>query len=203
MATTSLDTCSTTAPVRDRSLSTETLPLGALRAIEDSDSSVSGTPRQRHLRLQTAAHLVQASRSYYTVPSEALLQSIVDQCCAKAAASGCFREFTDCSGAALSLAPPDEHNFLSQCAALSEALSRTSESHSSAFSSSRCSRSRSHVQPRRVVSGSLPRQQSLSCRLPSHCHTVSASPRTALLESSAAVRDAASQGVHRSRTRTR
>lgn len=153
---------------------TDTRPLQEHLPKEDAYSPTG-------VSVQKAANLLNHASSSCTVPSEAMLQSIVDECCAAAAASGLLHSITEYSS---SEGPGDDNNkdFLSQCAALSEALSRTSDS--GRLSASRRSHSR---RLDASASGSLPRPQSRNA--------VSGSLSVA---TSAAVRD-----TTRSRTRTR
>lgn len=139
-------------PMRSRDSATETQTSLQVRNSIEPDSSPSNSHRLRRGRRRghgrgasvPLPHVVPA----YPPPSEAMLQSIVDECCAKAAASGRLQVITEHSRPSN---PCNDQDFLSQCAALSEALSRTSES-SAPVTPSRTSRSH----PCGVVSGSLP-----------------------------------------------
>ena len=150
-------------PVRERATRPRdpvhaTLPLHALNPLDDSDSSQGAVCRRRGRASRSLSHTLPA----YATASEAMLQSIVDECCAKAAASGRLRCITEYSKIPN---PSDDKDFLSQCAALSEALSRTSES-SSVVTPSRTSSSR----PPRASSGSLTPTAAMQLQSTSTCH---------------------------------
>lgn len=161
--------------------------------MEDSDSSPGAATQQNLTRASMHAHARHAPRSY-AVPSEAVLQSIVDECCAAAAASGRLQwEALYVTEHSSSRTPADDKDFLSQCAALSEALSRTSDS-GALSSSTRLSRSQSRWR-RTVVETPASRAHPARSHNPSPRHVTSGS---VAVGTGAAVHEG-----QRSRTRTR